>query len=673
MDGIEEQVLTVFPDADPEHVRAKVAQAAMASNDKAAQFEFVVQELLSSDYPKKLQELDLTDKDPVQAAKELEDKNKCIQELCGLFSDVDIRWLEGLYDQTFSKQKNSATTAEIVGNYLIENPGYPKRPVVPKPVIASRSNASNVLDLTDSPTIVRTASGTGIELGREPAKDYDDTKPQVSLTYKEMCEAYLSNEFCYLSATAIKQAMAESNNHFTPARKKLRAKYGEVPDLWPENVPPPNPTVKLMKSRRKQMPMPAVRDEEFIRELAWAKREDEWARAEREWKNKSNKNANGADGGGDEIECGCCCCEYPFDEMVQCNEGHLFCRECLKKYVEETVFGQGQTEVHCLDGSGCKERFAISQLQRALPPKMYKKLVDRIADLEVRKAGIENLHQCPHCDYMAEVANPDEKVFKCMNPECGKETCILCKEPSHIPLRCEEVEKKHETDFRKTIEEELSEALVRVCPKCKARFLKSDGCNKISCQCGTLLCYVCRETIPPKIGYSHFCAHTRSPMHMGKCKECNKCYLFLKDTEAEDEKLVEAARKAAEERARAQNPDLAAKVKEIGGKDDGKPKKKKAKKNDAFAAAVYNPVGHAVMRLQNLMAMGGYHHHYDSDDDDDSSDSDSDNSDDMEVERGYRVYHAPPVPVPMIRAPPPPVVLAPRVAPKRPATRKRKR
>jgi hypothetical protein len=127
MDGIEEQVLTVFPDADPEHVRAKVAQAALASNDKAAQFEFVVQELLSTDYPKKLQELDLTDKDPAQAAKEMEDKNKCIQELCGLFADVDIRWLEGLYDQTFSKQKNSATTAgshfnqpqKLIANHVV--------------------------------------------------------------------------------------------------------------------------------------------------------------------------------------------------------------------------------------------------------------------------------------------------------------------------------------------------------------------------------------------------------------------------------------------------------------------------------------------------------------------------------------------------------------------------
>jgi len=42
------------------------------------------------------------------------------------------------------------------------------------------------------------------------------------------------------------------------------------------------------------------------------------------------------------------------------------------------------------------------------------------------------------------------KVFTCLNPECGKESCRLCQEISHIPLRCEEVKKyfyKYLRDF----------------------------------------------------------------------------------------------------------------------------------------------------------------------------------------------------------------------------------
>ena len=133
---------------------------------------------------------------------------------------------------------------------------------------------------------------------------------------------------------------------------------------------------------------------------------------------------------GQGIECGCCCCEYPFDEMVQCLEGHLFWKSCLKKYVEESVFGQGQIDVHCMDGSGCKSTFPMSQLRRSLPEQMLNKIMNRMRDLEILKvracsryfvmvliddfqAGIENLYQCPFCDYQAEITNPDDKVFKC--------------------------------------------------------------------------------------------------------------------------------------------------------------------------------------------------------------------------------------------------------------------
>jgi hypothetical protein len=44
--------------------------------------------------------------------------------------------------------------------------------------------------------------------------------------------------------------------------------------------------------------------------------------------------------------------------------------------------------------------------------------------------------------------------------------CRLCKEPNHIPLRCDEVEKGVELEMRKFIEEHVSEAMIRKCPRC---------------------------------------------------------------------------------------------------------------------------------------------------------------------------------------------------------------
>ncbi|KAH9326084.1 hypothetical protein KI387_006262, partial [Taxus chinensis] len=91
-------------------------------------------------------------------------------------------------------------------------------------------------------------------------------------------------------------------------------------------------------------------------------------------------------------------------------------------------------------------------------------------------------------------------------------SCVKCKEPSHIPFRCEEVEKgfgimhvmqKSETTLRRIIEEVMAKAVIRVCNSCKAELVKVDGCNKVTCKCGITMCYACRKTISKN--YSHFC------------------------------------------------------------------------------------------------------------------------------------------------------------------------
>ena len=93
------------------------------------------------------------------------------------------------------------------------------------------------------------------------------------------------------------------------------------------------------------------------------------------------------------------------------------------------------------------------------------------------------------------------KLFACQNPDCGKESCRLCKEFSHIPLRCEEVEKDAEVRKRTYIEKKMTEAMIRNCWKCQKPFVKADGCNKMTCDCGASMCYLCRQ---PVKDYKHF-------------------------------------------------------------------------------------------------------------------------------------------------------------------------
>lgn len=94
-----------------------------------------------------------------------------------------------------------------------------------------------------------------------------------------------------------------------------------------------------------------------------------------------------------------------------------------------------------------------------LSPKLFAKIDQRKQIEEVKQAQIDDLVFCPFCDYVTTLP-PNNNVLQCLNEDCGKETCKLCKQVSHVPLRCSEVEKK-ETNMRTFIEERMTEALVR--------------------------------------------------------------------------------------------------------------------------------------------------------------------------------------------------------------------
>ncbi|VDN20151.1 unnamed protein product [Gongylonema pulchrum] len=198
----------------------------------------------------------------------------------------------------------------------------------------------------------------------------------------------------------------------------------------------------------------------------------------------------------------------------------------------------------CADG-----RFELSALQGVIIPTTFQALARRIRMEEIRSANIGNIESCPFCDFAAVLENQEDRIFHCLNPICQKESCRECHGESHVPLRCEEVEKDFETKKRKFIEERMSEAVIRKCPQCmqrechgeshvplrceevekdfetkKRKFIeermseavirkcpqcmqsitKETGCNKMTCPCGTFFCYVCNAKLSQRNPYGHF-------------------------------------------------------------------------------------------------------------------------------------------------------------------------
>jgi TRIAD3 protein (E3 ubiquitin-protein ligase RNF216) len=242
------------------------------------------------------------------------------------------------------------------------------------------------------------------------------------------------------------------------------------------------------------------------------------------------------------LECQCCFVEYEFNVMVSCRSGsHLFCMECLRKQTEQRVFGIGNFgKVHAIDSDQKRKRQARNELsvsnsqdkgnalellcmapncvsgfddrvlQKALPDKVFARYEELRYHANIECANMPDVSKCPKCNFTAAIANyPDPRrhpLFHC--PKCRFKSCRSCGEEFHPEIaRCDLVETKIESSGRNKVEEAMTSALVRICPRvnCRKPFLKSDGCNKMKCPCGCLVCNVCRVEIPTDVGYAHFC------------------------------------------------------------------------------------------------------------------------------------------------------------------------
>ncbi|KAI5463217.1 hypothetical protein BGZ63DRAFT_380840 [Mariannaea sp. PMI_226] len=129
--------------------------------------------------------------------------------------------------------------------------------------------------------------------------------------------------------------------------------------------------------------------------------------------------------------------------------------------------------------------------------------------------------------------------FICQNPECKRVSCLSCNKFWKDIHVCNE---SSLVALRTQVEQAMSMAIKRVCPRCNTSFVKNAGCNKLTCPCGYKMCYICRADLSEE-GYRHFCDHFRPDGDPTPCKECDRCNLW----ESEDtEKVLHAAREEAE-------------------------------------------------------------------------------------------------------------------------------
>ncbi|XP_027569010.2 E3 ubiquitin-protein ligase RNF216 [Pipra filicauda] len=443
----------------------------------------------------------------------------------------------------------------VLCNFLLENPDYPKK--------------EGRVVLNPSSSLLASQDETKV-----PKVDYFDFSKLAPLDQRCFIQAadLLMADFKMLSSQDIKWALHELKGHYAITRKA----FSDAIKKWQEL----SPETSGKRKRRKEMNQYSYIDFKFEQgDVKIEKRMFFLENKRRHWRSydklsllppvlleqefyeqKVKEMAEHADfllalqmneeqyqKDGQMIECRCCYGEFAFEELTQCADGHLFCKECLIKYAQEAVFGSGKSELSCMEGS-CTCSFPTSELEKVLPENILCKYYERKAEEEVAAACADELVRCPFCNFPALLDN-DVKRFSCPNPRCRKETCRKCQGlwKEHMNLTCEQLAEKDDIKYRTSIEEKMTAARIRKCHKCGTGLIKSEGCNRMSCRCGAQMCYLCRAAIN---GYDHFCQHPRSPG--APCQDCAKCSLWTDPTE-DDEKIIQEIQKEAEEEQRKKN------------------------------------------------------------------------------------------------------------------------
>ncbi|KAK4699853.1 hypothetical protein P7C70_g6400, partial [Phenoliferia sp. Uapishka_3] len=221
------------------------------------------------------------------------------------------------------------------------------------------------------------------ESEKEKRKDYLDIKwrkvPDV--LYKQKAVEQLYNDYDLLPANYIKGIFKSNQFLYAPSYIALRAavKAGEAETISKRRVD------KKLKDGEEDVLCPELEVEKnWLRNKILKEREEKKVAK----RIKRQEEIDGA--AGLLLECGCCFTEYIFEVLVQCDDGHLFCKECAVNNAD-TQIGLRQYKLPCMSGDGCDAEFTLQEAQRFLPATSIAALQKIKQEKEIDEAGLAGL------------------------------------------------------------------------------------------------------------------------------------------------------------------------------------------------------------------------------------------------------------------------------------------
>jgi hypothetical protein len=206
--------------------------------------------------------------------------------------------------------------------------------------------------------------------------------------YIAACKIHLLNRYPYHWESTVDAVMAENNNDFQHCQSALNEMKPSY--FWKTILP----FTRRKEIKRKEMYHPLL-----AYELIGPQTDDGHVALELVRSDYIKEKQL--------IRCRCCFSDFVFEELNQCNHGHLFCKECITQQMTIGMYDTGlirgkQLKCMCSE-SQCSAFIPDSVLQLVLPVDLYRNYQATLFEKSAQEAGI-NIHQCPFCNYFEEVA-----------------------------------------------------------------------------------------------------------------------------------------------------------------------------------------------------------------------------------------------------------------------------
>lgn len=171
---------------------------------------------------------------------------------------------------------------------------------------------------------------------------------------------------------------------------------------------------------------------------------------------------------------------------------HLLCRGCLLEQCESAIkYPDSDSFPLSCFYVGCRAPLVLADLKSLLPSEKLDELFrSSLASFIRASKGVYRSCPSPNCPSVYRTTSTSER-FLCGS--CYVETCTRCHLESHPEVSCE-MYKQYKDDPDFSVKEWCKgQQQVHPCPACGSIIDKVDGCNHVSCRCGSHVCWVCLQ------------------------------------------------------------------------------------------------------------------------------------------------------------------------------------